>query len=69
MGYLKRDLSAEAKQEMLDLIEAYRMERLPLIVPITLLRHHLSRNRVPEWVNQQVYLSPYPEELMLRNHV
>ena len=69
IGYLKRDLSTEDKQELLDLIEAYRIERLPLIVPLILLRHHLSRNRVPEWVNQQVYLSPYPEELMLRNHV
>jgi len=69
MGYLKRDLSTEDKQEMLDLIEAYRMENLPLIVPLTLLRHHLNRNPVPEWVNQQVFLSPYPEELMLRNHV
>jgi uncharacterized protein YbgA (DUF1722 family) len=24
---------------------------------------------VPEWVYQQVYLHPYPKELMLRNHV
>jgi uncharacterized protein YbgA (DUF1722 family) len=24
---------------------------------------------VPEWVHKQVYLNPYPKELMLRNHV
>jgi len=24
---------------------------------------------VPELVGQQVYLNPYPKELMLRNHV
>jgi uncharacterized protein YbgA (DUF1722 family) len=42
---------------------------LPLIVPLTLLKHHLTRHPVPEWVHQQVYLHPYPKELMLRNHV
>jgi len=42
---------------------------LPLSVPLTLLKHHLNRYSVPDWVHQQVYLHPYPKELMLRNHV
>ena len=33
------------------------------------LKHHLNCYPVPEWVRQRVYLHPYPEELMLRNHV
>jgi uncharacterized protein YbgA (DUF1722 family) len=33
------------------------------------LKPHLNRYTVPEWVHQQVYLNPYPWELMLRNHV
>jgi len=33
------------------------------------LKHHLNRHPVPDWVDQQVYLNPYPKELMLRNHV
>jgi uncharacterized protein YbgA (DUF1722 family) len=37
--------------------------------PLTLLKHHLNRYPAPEWVHQQVYLHPYPKELMLRNHV
>jgi uncharacterized protein YbgA (DUF1722 family)/uncharacterized protein YbbK (DUF523 family) len=69
MGYLKKDLSPDDKQELLALIEDYRQEFVPLIVPLTLLQHHLRRHAVPEWVWQQVYLSPYPKELMLRNHV
>jgi uncharacterized protein YbgA (DUF1722 family) len=77
MGYLKRDLLPEDKQELLALIEDYRNELVPLIVPLTLLKHHLNRYPVPpalagrpgEWVHQQVYLNPYPKELMLRNHV
>ena len=51
------------------LIEDYRQGLLPLIVPLTLLKHHLSRYPAPDWVHQQVYLHPYPKELMLRNHV
>jgi uncharacterized protein YbgA (DUF1722 family) len=69
MGYLKRDLSSDDKQELLSLIEDYRNELVPLIVPMTLLKHHLNRHPVPDWVHQQVYLNPYPKELMLRNHV
>lgn len=40
-GYFKRHLSADDRQEMVELIEAYRRERLPLIAPLMLLRHHL----------------------------
>ncbi len=58
MGYLKNDLSSEDKQELLGLIEDYRQELVPLIVPLTLLQHHLRRHPVPEWVHQQVYLQP-----------
>jgi uncharacterized protein YbgA (DUF1722 family) len=69
MGYLKNHLSSEDKQELLGLIEDYRQALVPLIVPLTLLKHHLNRYPVPDWVHQQVYLHPYPKELMLRNHV
>jgi uncharacterized protein YbgA (DUF1722 family)/uncharacterized protein YbbK (DUF523 family) len=69
MGFLKDVLSKDDKAELLGLIEDYRQGLVPLIVPLTLLKHHLSRHPVPDWVHQQVYLNPYPKELMLRNHV
>ena len=69
MGFLKQSLLSGDKLEVLDLIDEYRKERVPLIVPLTLLRHHLRRNPVPDWVRLQAYLNPYPQELMLRNHV
>lgn len=69
MGFLKDHLSGDDKQELLGLIEDYRQGLVPLIVPLTLLKHHLGRHPVPDWVHQQVYLYPYPRELMLRNHV
>ena len=50
--------------------EDYRQGLLPLIVPLTMMmRHHLNRYPVPEWVHQQAYLNPYPKEMMPRNHV
>jgi len=50
-------------------IADYRRGLVPLVVPITLLQHHLRRVPAPEWLRRQSYLNPYPKELMLRNHV
>lgn len=69
MGFLKLKLSSSNKQELLRIIDLFRIGQLPLIVPITLLRHHLHQEQMPEWVHQQAYLAPYPEELALRNHI
>jgi uncharacterized protein YbgA (DUF1722 family) len=68
LGYLKRDLDAADKAELLAVLADYHQGLVPLIVPITLLRHHLTRVGVP-YVLEQVYLNPHPKELMLRNHV
>lgn len=68
MGYLKEDIGSEDKQELLEILEQYRHAQLPLIVPLTLLNHHLRRFPQP-YISEQYYLNPYPQELMLRNHV
>lgn len=68
MGFLKNDIAADDKQEVLDLLDRYRLGKVPLIVPITLLRYHLRKNPQP-YIDDQYYMNPYPEELMLRNHV
>jgi hypothetical protein len=68
MGFLKNHLSAEDRQEIRGLIEDYRQGLLSLIVSLTLLKHHLNRYPMPDWVHQQLYLHPYPKALMLRNH-
>lgn len=67
LGYLKRRLDAGDKQEILDAIDDMRLGRLPLVVPLALLRHHLRRHDV-RYLLDQVYLNPHPRELMLRNH-
>jgi uncharacterized protein YbgA (DUF1722 family)/uncharacterized protein YbbK (DUF523 family) len=65
LGYFKRSLTADEKQETLELFDTYRRELVPLLVPITLL-NHFSRKYGPEWLRQQVYLHPHPLELKLR---
>jgi uncharacterized protein YbgA (DUF1722 family)/uncharacterized protein YbbK (DUF523 family) len=65
-GYLKRDLDKSDKQELTDSIENYRLGLLPLIVPITLLRHHFRRNPNP-YIDRSYYMQPHPDELMLLN--
>jgi uncharacterized protein YbgA (DUF1722 family)/uncharacterized protein YbbK (DUF523 family) len=68
LGYLKRDLDARDKTELLSVITDYHRGLVPLVVPLTLLKHHLARVTVP-YLQDQVYLNPHPKELMLRNHV
>lgn len=67
-GYLKRVLDGPAKAELHELVEDYRQGLVPLVVPITLLRHHVRRHGV-EYMQGQLYLEPHPKELMLRNRV
>jgi uncharacterized protein YbgA (DUF1722 family)/uncharacterized protein YbbK (DUF523 family) len=67
LGYFKRQLSADEKQEVLELIEHYRLGTVPLIVPITLLNHFVRKYREP-YLAGQFYLQPHPVELQLRNH-
>ncbi len=64
-GYFKRVLSAPQKQELASLIEQYRLGLLPLLAPLTLLRHYL-REYPNAYLAQQIYLNPYPDTLKLR---
>lgn len=67
-GFLKERLDPDVKQEILAQLDKYRTGLVPLIVPVTLIRHYLKQ--FPhEYINSQYYLEPYPDELMLRNDV
>ena len=65
-GYLKRALSPAEKQEMQQLIGQYRDGIVPLVVPLTLLKHHFRRH-ADRYIAEQAYLQPHPEPLSLRN--
>ena len=68
MGFLKKLLTKIEKEDILSTIEDYRSEILPLIVPVTLIRHQVKKHNI-EYLRDQVYLNPHPKELMLLNHV
>jgi len=68
LGYFKKQLSPEEKQEALGLIGRYRQGLVPLVSPVTLVRHLVRRYDEP-YLSRQVYLNPHPAELMLKNHV
>lgn len=68
LGYFKKELSANEKQEVLQTFADYRAGLVPLIVPITLLNHFVLKYDQP-YLKKQVYLHPHPLELKLRNHV
>lgn len=67
-GYVSDRLDREDRAELVETIERYHAGLVPLIVPLTLLRHHVRRLGV-EYLRDQVYLEPHPHELMLLNHV
>jgi uncharacterized protein YbgA (DUF1722 family)/uncharacterized protein YbbK (DUF523 family) len=67
-GYLKKELTADNKAELCDLIERYRQGQIPLIVPLTLLKHHFRQFPDP-YIEDCYYLSPYPQELQLINQL
>jgi uncharacterized protein YbgA (DUF1722 family)/uncharacterized protein YbbK (DUF523 family) len=68
MGYFKKQLSGDEKQELLEVFEQYRQEFVPLVVPITLINHFV-RKYDQQYLKMQTYLNPHPVELKLRTHV
>jgi uncharacterized protein YbgA (DUF1722 family)/uncharacterized protein YbbK (DUF523 family) len=68
MGYFKKQLAAEEKAELLEVIGQYHQGLVPLVVPLVLLRHYVRKFGEP-YLARQVWLDPHPAELSLRNHV
>jgi uncharacterized protein YbgA (DUF1722 family) len=67
-GYLKTKLETDEKQELIETIEQYRRGFLPLIVPLTLLRHHFRKQPDP-FIEGSYYMYPHPRELSLLNQI
>ena len=66
-GHLKKILDVDSRKELSLAILDYKRGVLPLIVPVTLLKHHIRRNNI-ELLKNQTFLEPHPKELVLRNH-
>jgi uncharacterized protein YbgA (DUF1722 family) len=68
LGYFRNGLDATDRAELAQLVDDYGTGLVPLVVPITLIRHHVAKLDL-EYLAGQVYLEPHPKELMLRNRV
>ncbi len=68
MGFFKKQLTGDEKQELLEIMDNYRSEHAPLIVPVTLFNHYVRKYN-QSYLKNQTYLNPHPQELKLRNHV
>lgn len=68
LGYLPDDLDRDDRTELVETISQYQQGYLPLIVPITLLKHHFRKHPHP-YIGRQYYLKPHPSELMLLNSI
>ena len=68
LGYLKNNLDSAHRADLCKTIDAYRCGEFPLVVPIRLLQHHFSMHPHP-YINEQVYLAPHPQALLLRNNL
>jgi uncharacterized protein YbgA (DUF1722 family) len=66
-GYFRQHVSQDERHELAEVIEAYSTGLTPLIVPITLISHHVRKHGV-EYLANQAYLKPHPLELKLRNY-
>ncbi len=67
-GHLTDRVDRDSRHELRATIDEYRRGLVPLVVPLTLIRHHVRAADV-EYLKGQTYLEPHPRELMLRNHV
>jgi uncharacterized protein YbgA (DUF1722 family)/uncharacterized protein YbbK (DUF523 family) len=68
LGHLRGRAEPAAARELHQLVEEYRRGLVPLVVPLTMLRHYVKLLGI-SYLADQVYLDPHPKELMLRNHV
>ncbi len=68
VGYLKTHLTAPEKKELQEVILDYHHGLVPLVVPLTLIKHYVHLFHIP-YIQNQIYLHPHPKELMLRNRV
>ena len=67
-GYLKVHLNTQDKHELSQLIDSYKAGIVPLVVPLTLLKHHLLKLDNP-YLKAQTFWAPHPEKLGLRNPI
>ncbi len=64
-GYFRNQLTMRQRGELREVILNYRAGLLPILAPMTLLKHYLAE--YPDgYLLTQNYFDPYPQDLTLR---
>ena len=63
LGYFSRELSAREKEFFLDSLRQYSARRVPLSVPVAVMRSWINRFE-EAYLAAQTFFSPFPEELV-----
>jgi len=66
--HMKDQLEPSERAELDSVMEDYRAGMVPLVVPVTLVKHYVVRNRI-DYLRDQIYLNPHPKEMKLRNSI
>jgi len=67
LGHFREHLNQKGRDARLGIVENYRAELVPLVVPLTIMGHHVQVLGI-DYLARQTYIEPHPKELMLRNH-
>ena len=68
LGYLKKSVSSEARQDIHEVIMQYHRGEISLNTPLTLLKHYIKQDG-SDYIRAQRYLQPYPQRLGLANKI
>ena len=63
LGYFSEKLSPEEKAFFLDTLEKYRVTKVPLSVPVSLIGSWVVRFNEP-YLSRQTFFAPYPQDLV-----
>jgi uncharacterized protein YbgA (DUF1722 family) len=63
MGYFSRELNSGEKRFFLDSLEKYRLAKIPLSVPVHIIKSWITRFEEP-YLGDQVFFEPYPGKLV-----
>lgn len=64
LGYFSKGLQSSEKKYFLEMLEKYRVSRVPFSVPLSIIRSFVVRFEEP-YLKDQTFFEPYPEDLML----
>lgn len=64
MGYFSKYITKKETELILDSLEKYKMGKLPISTPMLLVKSYAVRFNI-NYILEQTYFNPYPEELFL----